>query len=41
MWLIRLMVNEEGTNVITYNEETESIVYMEEYPMYTLEYAHN
>ena len=35
------MVNEEGTDVITYNELNESMIYKDELPNFPLEYSPN
>ena len=40
-WIMRLMVNEEGTDVITYNELNESMLYKDEFPNFPLEYSPN
>jgi len=36
-----MMLNQDGTSLITYNETSESITFIDEQPMYPLEFAKN
>ena len=40
-WMLRLMVNKEGTDLIIFNAATESIIYEHEFPSYPFEFALN
>ena len=41
LWMLRLMVNKEGTGLIIYNAASESMIYEHELPSYPLEFALN
>jgi hypothetical protein len=40
-WMLRMMVNKEGTGLTTYNESFESMIVQDELPNYPLEYKKN
>ena len=38
VWLVRLMLNDDSTGLISYNEINESMVFVDEQPMYPFEF---